>query len=52
LLGLLLILFGSQMFTTGLLGEMVIQPRMEDPSTYEVAETVGPADEAAEMVEG
>jgi len=52
LLGLLLILFGSQMFTTGLLGEMVIQPRMEDPSTYEVADAVGPADEAAEVVEG
>ena len=52
LLGLLLILFGAQMFTTGLLGEMIIQPRMEDPSTYEVAETVGPAEEAAEVVEG
>jgi glycosyltransferase involved in cell wall biosynthesis len=52
LLGLLLILFGSQMFTTGLLGEMIIQPRMEDPSTYEVAETVGPVDEVAEVVEG
>ena len=52
LLGLLLILFGSQMFTTGLLGEMIIQPRMEDTSTYEVAEAVGPADEPAEMVEG
>ncbi|PSR04550.1 MAG: glycosyltransferase, partial [Bacteroidetes bacterium SW_8_64_56] len=37
LLGLLLILFGSQMFTTGLLGEMIIQPRMEDTATYEVA---------------
>jgi len=36
LLGLLLILFGAQLFTTGLLGEMVIQPRMEDPDTYEV----------------
>jgi glycosyltransferase involved in cell wall biosynthesis len=52
LLGLLLILFGSQMFTTGLLGEMIIQPRMEDTSTYEVAEAVGPGDEIAEVVEG
>jgi glycosyltransferase involved in cell wall biosynthesis len=52
LLGLLLILFGSQMFTTGLLGEMIIQPRMEDTSTYEVAEAVEPAAEAAEVVEG
>ncbi|MFO8098201.1 MAG: glycosyltransferase family 2 protein [Salinibacter sp.] len=40
LLGLLLILFGAQMFSTGLLGEMIIQPRMEDPETYEVAETL------------
>jgi len=52
LLGLLLILFGSQMFTTGLLGEMIIQPRMEDPSTYKVAEAVGPVEETAEIVEG
>ena len=52
LLGLLLILFGSQMFTTGLLGEMIIQPRMEDTSTYEVADAVGTADETVEMVEG
>ncbi|MFP4229384.1 MAG: glycosyltransferase family 2 protein [Salinivenus sp.] len=42
LLGLLLILFGAQMFSTGLLGEMIIQPRMEDTSTYEVAETLRP----------
>ncbi|MFB6229519.1 MAG: glycosyltransferase family 2 protein [Salinibacter sp.] len=47
LLGLLLILFGSQMFTTGLLGEMVIRPRMEDTSAYEVADAVGPADSPA-----
>ncbi|MEF8815454.1 MAG: glycosyltransferase family 2 protein [Salinibacter sp.] len=52
LFGVLLILFGSQMFTTGLLGEMIIRPRMEDPSTYEVAEAVGPADTAAEVLEG
>ncbi len=51
LLGLLLILFGSQMFTTGLLGEMIIQPRMEDPSTYEVADAVGPSDQTAEVAE-
>ena len=52
LLGLLLIRFGSQMFTTGLLGEMIIQPRMEDTSTYEVAEAVEPADDTAEVGEG
>jgi glycosyltransferase involved in cell wall biosynthesis len=50
LLGLLLILFGAQMFTTGLLGEMIIQPRMEDTDSYVVEETVGsaPRDGAAE----
>lgn len=42
LLGLLLILFGAQMFTTGLLGEMIVQPRMEDTSSYEVAERLDP----------
>jgi glycosyltransferase involved in cell wall biosynthesis len=42
LLGLLLILFGAQLFTTGLLGEMVIQPRMEDTDTYVVGETLAP----------
>lgn len=41
LLGLLLILFGAQMFTTGLLGEMIIQPRMEETATYKVTEGVG-----------
>jgi glycosyltransferase involved in cell wall biosynthesis len=40
LLGLLLILFGAQLFTTGLLGEMVIQPRMEDPDSYVVADAL------------
>jgi len=40
LFGVLLILFGTQMFSTGLLGEMIIQPRMEDPSSYEVADVL------------
>jgi len=39
LLGALLILFGAQMFTTGLLGEIVIKPRMEETSSYQIAET-------------
>lgn len=59
LLGLLLILFGAQMFTTGLLGEMVIQPRMEDTSSYVVGDEVGleaseesPSDERRASVEG
>lgn len=42
LLGLLLILFGAQMFTTGLLGEMIIQPRMEDTASYVVGERLEP----------
>ena len=41
LLGLLLILFGAQMFTTGLLGEMIVRPRMQDTASYTVAETLG-----------
>ncbi len=45
LLGALLILLGAQLFLTGLLGEMVIKQRMEDSSTYDIAEYTG------EMVE-
>ena len=39
LLGLLLILFGAQMFSTGLLGEMIVRPRMETTEAYRIAET-------------
>ncbi|HET6567313.1 MAG TPA: glycosyltransferase family 2 protein [Rhodothermales bacterium] len=42
-LGMLLILFGAQMFTTGLLGEMIVRPRMERTSAYQVTEAVEPA---------
>jgi glycosyltransferase involved in cell wall biosynthesis len=42
LFGALLILLGAQLFLAGLLGEMVIKQRMEDASTYDVVETVGP----------
>lgn len=42
LLGLLLILFGAQLFTTGLLGEMIIQPRMEDTDSYVVGKELLP----------
>jgi len=52
LLGLLLILLGAQTFSTGLLGEMIIQPRMEDTSTYEVSEALAPADERAAPTSG
>ena len=47
LFGALLILFGAQMFTTGLLGEMVIQPRMEETASYEVAEVLSSDVDAA-----
>ncbi len=48
LLGLLLIVFGGQMFTTGLLGEMIIRPRMEGTESYRIREmTEPPADEEA-----
>jgi len=32
-----------QMFTTGLIGEMVIRPRMERTETYDVVEALAPA---------
>ncbi|MEM6335584.1 MAG: glycosyltransferase family 2 protein [Bacteroidota bacterium] len=40
-LGMLLILLGAQCFFTGLLGEMFIQPRMEDTTRYQVKAEVG-----------
>ncbi|WP_457651710.1 glycosyltransferase family 2 protein [Rhodocaloribacter sp.] len=43
LLGVLLILVGVQMFTTGLIGEMVVRPRMERTETYDVVEALEPA---------
>lgn len=47
LFGLLMILFGAQMFTTGLLGEMMVRPRMERTDSYQVARTLRPSSEAA-----
>lgn len=51
LFGLLLILFGAQMFTTGLLGEMVIQPRMEDTASYVVGDSLPPESEEERVAE-
>ncbi len=51
LLGLLLILFGAQMFTTGLLGEMIIQPRMEETATYQITEAAGADPEVVSVPE-
>ncbi len=42
LLGALLIVFGAQMFTTGLLGEMIIRPDMEDTGSYKIGATLEP----------
>jgi len=47
LFGALLILFGAQMFTTGLLGEMIIRPRMEETTGYDVDQELAPSREAA-----
>ena len=43
LLGVLLIILGFQMFTTGLLGEMIIRPRMEETTSYHVIEMMEPS---------
>ncbi len=42
LFGVMLIVLGFQMFTTGLLGEMIIRPRMEETTTYQVVEMMVP----------
>lgn len=42
LLGLLLMLLGAQLFSTGLLGEMIIQRDMEREASYQVSEAVDP----------
>jgi glycosyltransferase involved in cell wall biosynthesis len=50
LLGALLILVGIQMFTTGLLGQLIVKPAMENPRSVAVAEYLGvpaPHDEFA-----
>ena len=39
-LGMLLIILGVQLFSTGLLGEMFIRPRMESTDRYQIAERV------------
>jgi glycosyltransferase involved in cell wall biosynthesis len=42
LLGVLMILVGVQMFTTGLLGELIIRERMERAPLYQIAEEQQP----------
>ncbi len=38
LLGVTLLIVGVQMFTTGLLGEMIVKPRLEKTATYDIRE--------------
>ena len=40
-LGLLLIIFGIQLLTTGLLGEMLARPELERRDRFHIAEHVG-----------
>lgn len=40
-LGMLLIILGVQLFSTGLLGEMIIRPRMENTATYQIRDRAG-----------
>ncbi|NNE71358.1 MAG: glycosyltransferase family 2 protein [Rhodothermales bacterium] len=42
LLGVLLILVGSQMFTTGLLGQLIVRPSMEDTSSIATTARIVP----------
>lgn len=44
LFGVLMIIVGAQMFTTGLLGEMIIKREMEHTTTYQVTEMLAPGD--------
>ena len=44
LLGALMMVVGVQMFTTGLVGEMIVRPRMERTDSYRVMATLPPAD--------
>lgn len=44
LLGALMMVVGVQMFTTGLLGEMIVRPGMERTDSYRVMATLPPAD--------
>lgn len=42
-LGMLLMLVGVQLFSTGLLGEMIIRPDMEETSAYKIEHRLEPA---------
>lgn len=42
LLGIMMILVGVQMFTTGLIGQMIVEPRMQRTDTLQITETLSP----------
>ncbi|MDA0378109.1 MAG: glycosyltransferase family 2 protein [Bacteroidetes bacterium] len=48
LLGIMMILVGVQMFTTGLIGQMIVEPRMQRTDTLQITETLvaAPASDA------
>ncbi len=50
LLGALMIVVGVQMFTTGLVGEMIIKREMEETSSYQVTQTLLPASSQSRAV--
>jgi len=43
LFGVALILVGVQMFTTGLIGQMIVEPRMQRTDTFQMLEILAPA---------
>jgi glycosyltransferase involved in cell wall biosynthesis len=53
LLAITLVIVGTQLFTTGLIGEMVVKPRLERPQSYDIREETPaprPEPEAAQEV--
>lgn len=44
LLGVALILVGVQMFTTGLIGQMIVEPRMQRTDTIQLLDTLSPGE--------
>ena len=46
LLGIALILVGVQMFTTGLIGQMIVEPRMQRTDTFQITASLLPGEKA------
>lgn len=47
LLGIALILVGVQMFTTGLIGQMIVEPRMQRTDTFQIIASLLPGNRSA-----